>query len=285
MTATPAHPNLEDPHATIRTIRRIAEAGQIEDVWHMLVSAVRSFGFERVNYGLTRTRAGYSIGDPKDVLFLSTHALDRVRAHHDSGFYLKTPEYRWVMENVGACSWGWTRVARAENRLSAQECAAMDGIDARRERAGYTISFADDTQRCKGAMGLAAPAGVSQGAVDGDWQRCGDQVTALCNMAHFKLSQMPLPVPGAALTTRQREMLEWIADGKTLRDICVLTGLSLSAVEKHLRRARDRLTVETTAQAVAKASFLNQMFVAGAAPGGSDVSVAQARVSGRAGSV
>ena len=45
-----------------------------------------------------------------------------------------------------------------------------------------------------------------------------------------------------------------------MQDICVLTGLSMSAVEKSLRRARDALMVETTAQAVAKASFLNQMF-------------------------
>jgi len=32
-------------------------------------------------------------------------------------------------------------------------------------------------------------------------------------------------------------------------------------VEKHLRLARENLNVETTAQAVLKAAFLNQMFV------------------------
>ncbi len=63
------------------------------------------------------------------------------------------------------------------------------------------------------------------------------------------------------LTGRQREILEWIADGKSMQDVCILTGLSLSTVEKYLRRARDELGVETTAQAVAKVSFFNQLYV------------------------
>jgi LuxR family transcriptional regulator len=38
-------------------------------------------------------------------------------------------------------------------------------------------------------------------------------------------------------------------------------------VEKHLRLARDALSVETTAQAVAKASFMNHIFVIAAGKG------------------
>jgi LuxR family transcriptional regulator len=55
--------------------------------------------------------------------------------------------------------------------------------------------------------------------------------------------------------------LEWVGDGKTTQDIAVLMGLTSATVEKHLRLARESLAVETTAQAVLKASFQNQMFV------------------------
>ena len=72
-----------------------------------------------------------------------------------------------------------------------------------------------------------------------------------------------------ALTPRQSEILGWIADGKTLQDTAILTGLSLSSIEKHVRAMRERMGVETTAQAVAKAGFLNQLFVTGR-PGGAD---------------
>ena len=254
--------NAPDASDVFTLINDIAEARSVECVWRRLTAGLLRFGFMRVNYGLTLNLVGKSIGDPVDVLFLSTHALDRVRAHHETGFYLRTPEYRWVLENVGAVSWGWTKAERVAGRLSPEECAAMDELNANRSRAGYSISFAETRQRSKGAMGLAAWRGATQDDVDAHWRDVGASVLAICNMAHFKIVEMPLPVGRSVLTQRQREMLEWIADGKTLQDICVLTDLSLSSVEKHLRRARIALDVETTSQAVAKAAFLNQMFVA-----------------------
>ncbi|MGR3322453.1 MAG: helix-turn-helix transcriptional regulator [Pseudooceanicola sp.] len=260
-----------EPHTlsgddVLARVNAIAEAGDVQSVWSLLVEALWHLGFERVNYGYTRFRTGKSIGDPEDVFFLSTHALDEVRAFHESGLYLRSADYRWVRENVGACPWDWVRRERAAGRLSAEECAAMDELGSGRGRAGYTISFPQGAPRSKGAMGLAAPRGVSQAECDAAWAANGRKTMALAHMAHARMALLPLPVARADLRPRQREILEWIADGKTLQDVCVLTGLSLSAVEKTLRRAREALMVETTAQAVAKAAFLNQIFVRGDFP-------------------
>ena len=82
----------------------------------------------------------------------------------------------------------------------------------------------------------------------------------LNNLLHLKL--LTLPYSGArALTKRQREVLQWVGDGKTTQDIAILLDLTPATVEKHLRLAREALDVETTAQAVLKAAFYNQMFV------------------------
>jgi LuxR family transcriptional regulator len=71
-----------------------------------------------------------------------------------------------------------------------------------------------------------------------------------------------LPYSGARrLTKRQREVLQWVGDGKTTQDIEIILDLTAAPVEKHLRLAREALDVETTAQAVLKAAFYNQMFV------------------------
>lgn len=246
----------------MQVLRAIAEAATIEKVWELTVSALGSHGFERVNYGFTRYRVGIGIGDPDDAMFLSTHSLERVKAFHTSGLYLRTPEFRWVRENVGACSWRYLKEQRETGSLPDSEVDAMDEIGAQRARAGYTVSFAETLPRSKGAMGLAAKTGVSQDEVDAYWAHHEDEILALCNMAHLKLSQMPMPVGRARLTARQTEILEWIADGKTVQDISLIMGLSVSALEKHLRRAREVLSVETTAHAVAKASFFNQLFTA-----------------------
>ena len=56
-------------------------------------------------------------------------------------------------------------------------------------------------------------------------------------------------------------MLFRSGDGKTTQDIAFLLGLTAATVEKHLRLAREALDVDTTAQAVLKAAFYNQMFV------------------------
>jgi LuxR family transcriptional regulator len=78
---------------------------------------------------------------------------------------------------------------------------------------------------------------------------------------HLKIMTLPVSLPNQALTRRQREALEWVGDGKTMQDIAQIMGLTQATIEKHLRLARETLNVETTAQAVAKAAFQNQMFV------------------------
>lgn len=246
---------------TLAAINEIAAAETVEDVWAQIVAALAAFGFERVNYGYTRYRVGVTIGPPDDAFFLSTHSLDRVKEFHKSGLYVRSADFRWVRENVGACPWDWTSRERAAGRLTDSECRAMDELGAARDRAGYTISFPVGVPRSKGAIGMGAIAGVSQSQLDAHWDHYAPRIMALTHMGHCRLSQLPLDIPGMTLTGRQREILEWVADGKSLQDVCILTGLSLSTVEKYLRRARDELGVETTAQAVAKVAFFNQLYV------------------------
>jgi DNA-binding CsgD family transcriptional regulator len=55
----------------------------------------------------------------------------------------------------------------------------------------------------------------------------------------------------ATLTPRERQVVEWLAAGKTDRDIAAILGCSHRTVQKHLQRVYDKLGVETrTAAAV-----------------------------------
>ena len=62
------------------------------------------------------------------------------------------------------------------------------------------------------------------------------------------------------LTKRQHEVLQWVSDGKTTQDIVIIMDVSKATVEKHLRLAREVLGVETTAQAVLRMAYQNQIF-------------------------
>jgi DNA-binding CsgD family transcriptional regulator len=56
----------------------------------------------------------------------------------------------------------------------------------------------------------------------------------------------------ARLTPREREVLQWLAGGKTDRDIGDILGISPRTVHKHLQRIYEKLGVETRTAAVAR---------------------------------
>ena len=239
----------------------IARAPSVDEVWAALVVALAGFGFDRVNYGLTFFLQGRNVGAPEDVLYLSNRDAVFRRAYFGSGLYAETPMYDWISKHEGACSWRMMADAYARRELTEKQRQAVEKMNKLGSGAGYSISFPSASSRVRGAIGLCAKAELSQDDVDAIWEQEGDLIFAVCTLAHARIVTLPLPVARMDLTARQREVLNWISDGKSLQDVCVLMGLSLSAVEKHLKSARARLDVETTAQAVAKLAFFNQLFI------------------------
>jgi DNA-binding CsgD family transcriptional regulator len=66
-----------------------------------------------------------------------------------------------------------------------------------------------------------------------------------------------LPKPaGTPLTAREREVLEWVAAGKTNRDVAAILGAKPRTVEKHLERIYEKLGVETRTAAAARARLV-----------------------------
>lgn len=245
----------------LEQLQLISAARTPDELWQLLLAAMREYGFEQVSYGYTRSWRNNSIGDAQDALFLTNSLDSEAREIFDMAFLMRTPMFRWVMANTGACSWRWATEQRALGRLSADEVVAMDQSRRAGVVAGYSIAFSDPSPRSKGGMGLSARSGVMQDAVDAMWATRGTEIMAICNMFHLRLIQMPFRNQRRPLSPRQRETLEWVADGKTTQDIAAIMGISAAMVEKHLRLARESLDVETTAHAVAKAAMLNHIFV------------------------
>ena len=229
-------------------------------VWAAATGYFAMLGFGRVNYGYTRFLHETSIGNPDDAVFLTTAGAEYALRYFSGGLYARTPVFRWAQRNTGSCTWAWVREAMARGELTADEVAAVKQNLAMGISAGVTISFPETSTRAKGALGMIADPGLSHEDVEAIWAKHRDEVMAVANMMHLKLVQLPGGNRRRPLTQRQRETLEWVADGKTMQDVGLLMGVSPAMVEKHLRLARDALDVETTAQAVAKAALLNMIF-------------------------
>lgn len=239
----------------------LTNARSIEQLWDMHTRKMATYGFDRLLYGFTRYRSGNSLGDPEDYVILSNHSTAYTDVFMGQGLYSHAPMVRWVLENEGACSWNILPLMMENGALSEAERKVIAFNQSQQVTAGYSISFKSISPRSKGAIALTAQADLSQQEVDAIWARHGDDILVCNNVAHLKIMTLPYSGPGRQLTKRQREALEWVGDGKTTQDIALLMGLTPATVEKHLRLARDSLNVETTAQAVMKAAFQNQMFV------------------------
>lgn len=235
----------------------VARSSTIEALWEAHVAQMRSFGFDRLIYGFTRYLSPNSMGDPEDFVVLSNHDRAYLDQFFGAGLYHRAPMVRWALENEGSCSWG---TLRGGAECSAEEAKVLEFNQTMGVTAGYTVSFKTASARAKGAIALTAKRGMTQEEVDQLWAMHGADIQLMNEIAHLKILCLPYSNPARSLTQRQREALEWVGDGKTTRDVAMLMGLTPATVEKHLRLAREALAVETTAQAVLKAAFANQMF-------------------------
>ncbi len=242
-------------------MERLFEAQSIEDIWHLHVEKMASYGFDRLLYGFTRFRTSNSFGSIDDILILTNHSKAYLDGFVSSGLYHHAPMVRWAAENVGACSWRWIDEQARSGHFTPSELKVMEFNLKMGVRAGYSISFKDVSIRAKGAIGLTAREGMQQREVEAIWADHGREIVAINNVTHLRITSMPYVTQRRSLTRRQREALEWVGDGKTTQDIATIMGLTPATVEKHLRLARESLDVETTAQAVLKASFQNQIFL------------------------
>lgn len=240
-------------------MERIVAARDVESAWQALTPALAAHGFDRAMFGMTRFRTERSFGDLQDCLILSNHGARYTDRFIGEAMYRHAPMLNWALTHEGACSWRW--VHDHADTLSDKARAVIAFNASMGVVAGYTISFPHTSHRIRSAIALTAPQGVSQETVDRMWESCGREVSAVCHLAHLKILSLPQVSRRRRLTPRQREVLEWVGDGKTMQDTATILGLTCATVEKHLRLAREALEVETTAQAVLKATVLNQIFL------------------------
>lgn len=246
--------------AFLSLLNSIAEAETSTVVWELACRQYRNWGFSRANYGFTRFKSDRSIGDPDDALFLTTSDAAYVQRYFRNNFYARTPVFRWAERNSGSCTWSWVKAAYEAGTLTPDEAETVRQNLASGIVAGISVSFPANSTRAKGALGLIADPGLDHAAVEKIYAAHRIELEVLAHMMHLKLIQLPYSARRRALTSRQREALEWVADGKTSQDVALLMGVSAAMVEKHLRLARESLDVDTTAQAVAKAALMNRIY-------------------------
>ena len=248
------------PLTQLAFIEDLVNTTSLEELWAKHLAKMQTFGFDRALYGYTMFRAGDNLGDPEDFVILSNHDLAYLDEFFAKRMFTHAPMVKWSLEHDGSVSWSIMEEAYRRGDYSREELEVVEFNRVWGITAGYSVSFKSLSPRSKAGIGLVGKPGASQADIDAIWAAHGKEITLLNNIFHLKVLQLPYRYPNRALTSRQREVLEWVSDGKTTQDIALLINRTAATVEKHLRLARESLGVQTTAQAVSKATFQNQIF-------------------------
>jgi len=251
---------VEPPDGLIGCLDAILRAPDIETVWALLRGAVESYGFDGVIYGYSPHSRGQDLGPQEEFLLLSTLDHGFLNTLVEQRYYRESITFNWALLNPGVASWSMTAEdAKMDGFVSSD--AALQFFARFGMEAGCTIGFPTSSTRGWAVMALIARPGLTQDHVDEILAVHSKALFILATVAHRSMTALPYLGNGQTLTSRQREVLEWVADGKTVADIARILNLAQPTVEKHLKLARETLAVETTAHAVIKAAFLNQMFI------------------------
>ncbi|AHM05222.1 Autoinducer-binding protein transcriptional regulator, LuxR family [Roseibacterium elongatum DSM 19469] len=241
-------------------LRPYLQMTSVEELWSHHTRVMAAYGFDRLFYAFNAFRGAGLYDNPDDALLLTNMPTDYIDAYVDGGMFRDGVMVRWAIKNTGVASWREVYEALPDQPPSPGE-KAMRALNERHGIiAGYTISFPMAIKNANAGIGLAVRQGMTQDDADAIWAEHGSDIEIINHVAHLCVLQLPATGQHRLLTPRQAEVLELVADGKTMQDIALLLSRNVATIEKHLRGARDALGVETTAQAVRKASILNQIF-------------------------
>ncbi|WP_299568038.1 LuxR family transcriptional regulator [uncultured Sulfitobacter sp.] len=170
------------------------------------------------------------------------------------GFQQKDPTLITASRSVAPVDW---QRLRSENSFQTVFRAAHDfGI----AEQGLTIPV-------RGPLGDVGLFSVTRKCSDREWSLLKTEILADLQIAAVHLhdhvlttSTLNQKLTHPSLSTRETEILQWIAAGKSQQDVGDILSISNRTVEVHLRSSRSKLAALTTPQAVGRAIGLGLIY-------------------------
>lgn len=240
-------------------VNRIVQAVSIDEAWQEFVRVGQMAGFDKLIFGSNRLRRIGDFGNAADSFFLSNLPDALMSKLVDDELYRSLPVAIWAMKNKGVISliYGSELYHKGElpEEMAQTQKLFMDaGI-----KSGFMVSFNEPGSLEAAAMALISTE-KEQEELDAIWEEKGSVLQSYASLFNLRVSSLPVPLRNRRLTARQKEVLTWIAQGKTTNEIATILGLSVATIEKHLRHARDVFGVSTSLQAVLYAQITAQIF-------------------------
>jgi DNA-binding CsgD family transcriptional regulator len=195
---------------------------------------------DHASYGMVDALSGKALG-------YSTYPDDWKKRYAELGLVSKDPTILVAMRSIAPVDW---------YRLSGRP----DFDDVFSHARDFGIPSNGLSVPVRGPLGECGLLTVSRSAPQAQWELLKRQITGELQEAavHFHDSVMASTTLGRyfhtpALSSREREILQWVAAGKAQQDVADILAIATRTVEVHLRSAREKLGALTTPQAVGRA--------------------------------
>jgi DNA-binding CsgD family transcriptional regulator len=214
-----------------------------EAVFDRIKQAAQQLGFEHVAFGF---QTPYPVTNP-NVTLLNNYPTAWQQRYAQAGYLLTDPTVDHGRQSQTPIV--WNDQAFASNR--ALWADAQDH--------GIKTGWAQSCLERSGAGSLLTLCRCTEPLTASELQAKETSMRWLVQVAHLSLSRAIFAQVNpacTALTKREREVLQWSADGKSAQDIADTLNLSKSVIDFHLKNSIQKLNASNKTAAVARAALM-----------------------------
>jgi DNA-binding CsgD family transcriptional regulator len=227
-------------------ITRTNNASSREEVFALFQDALRELGYDSVVYSLLTDHP--SIGRKAGHGVMGNYPKDWMDYYMAKGYFAKDPIPKHAFNTSAAYT--WDHVVETGS-ISSRQKRLMNEAQEAKLLSGAAVAIYGPNFEVAG-VGLASTVGGIKPSRD-----VLSFVRALAHQFHLAYSQFDIdravPVKQVYLTPREREILSFSAEGKSVPVVGAILSISVGTVKFHLQNIYNKLGVSSRQTAVVKA--------------------------------
>jgi LuxR family quorum sensing-dependent transcriptional regulator len=228
---------------TLDFVQKLQQLSNYDEVCNLIISEMEWFGFTCLT--------SFTLPGPdsavKDGVMLNTRPAEYTKRYYEKNYVIQDPAVKELRRNLNPYSWGDIRKNRP---LDKGEKSILDEGGDFRWRDGFIIPIVTLT----GQVSLFCPCGLEPDL--SPRARAALEVIGIYSHHALRRAVSQLDRSSsehAPLTNREREILQWVAIGKSDDEIGDILNLSGTTVTSHVENAKRKLNTFRRTYAVVQA--------------------------------
>lgn len=210
----------------------------------LVLNSARKLGFDYCAYGL---RLPLPVSKPR-VFLLNNYLPEWGRQYEDAGYLAIDPTVLHGRRSQAPIVWTDALFANAREMWDAARSF------------GLTVGWAQSSFDANGVVGMLTLARSGEAMTESELRDGEPNMRYLVSASHYALSRALSSDmhegPAVLLTARETEILKWLADGMTSKEVSDLLHISFDTVNFHVKNAITKLGAANKTGAVARAILL-----------------------------